>query len=492
MIKLNIRHPYLFAFSLLILTELLSFFAYFQASAQIYLLIASFLAIFFISLFSLEIGVLTAAAELIIGSKGHLFSAQLFGFPISLRLIIWTALLLASLVFIFRHGIYTSWRQYGKKYQFWPFLIILSAFISYAIFNGLNRGHALATILTDANAWLYLGLLVPILLVYGAGDLASYDRLKKTFLLAVFWLSIKTLILLFIFSHNLVVMPDIYLWVRRSGIGEITAMGGGWQRIFLQSQIYLPIAFFLILWPEIKRLSKNTFKNKLITIGALSILLAVIIISMSRSFWLAFVCAGVIGSILSWQLVWKSYLKVLAYSSVALLAAMLLIVIIVKFPYPDPEAGLSAAALAARLDLNSNEAALASRWSLLPNLWQAIKQAPITGQGFGATVGYYSQDPRILAQHPDGWYTSYAFEWAYLDTWLKLGFLGLLAYLGWLFYLFFRLWQQGQAPDGEKYRALAISLLFLMIVNIFTPYLNHPLGLGFLLFSSCFIRKNPL
>ena len=171
---------------------------------------------------------------------------------------------------------------------------------------------------------------------------------------------------------------------------------------------------------------------------------------------------------------------------------MLLIVIIVKFPYPDPEAGLSAAALAARLDLNSNEAALASRWSLLPNLWQAIKQAPITGQGFGATVGYYSQDPRILAQHPDGWYTSYAFEWAYLDTWLKLGFLGLLAYLGWLFYLFFRLWQQGQAPDGEKYRALAISLLFLMIVNIFTPYLNHPLGLGFLLFSSCFIRKNPL
>ena len=240
-------------------------------------------------------------------------------------------------------------------------------------------------------------------------------------------------------------MPDIYLWVRRSGIGEITAMGGGWQRIFLQSQIYLPIAFFLILWPEIKRLSKNTFKNKLITIGALSILLAVIIISMSRSFWLAFVCAGVIGSILSWQLVWKSYLKVLAYSSVALLAAMLLIVIIVKFPYPDPEAGLSAAALAARLDLNSNEAALASRWSLLPNLWQAIKQAPITGQGFGATVGYYSQDPRILAQHPDGWYTSYAFEWAYLDTWLKLGFLGLLAYLGWLFYLFFRLWQQGQA-----------------------------------------------
>ena len=50
------------------------------------------------------------------------------------------------------------------------------------------------------------------------------------------------------------------------------------------------------------------------------------------------------------------------------------------------------------------------------------------GRGFGATVTYQTRDPRILADNGSGEYTTYAFEWGWLDIWLKLGIFGLAAY----------------------------------------------------------------
>lgn len=491
MLALKPRHPYFFMLILILLTELLSFTAYFLPAWQIYLLAAALIAVFLLSLYSLEAGLLIAVTELVIGSKGHLFSAAIGSFPVSLRLVIWLALMLASLIFISRRGWKTSWQQFGQVFRFWPFLLALSFFILLAFIQGWSQSHMLAEIMADGNAWFYLTLIVPILLVYSRSSSEARQRLGQVFLTAVIWLSFKTLALLFIFSHNLVIMPDIYLWVRRSGIGEITAMGGGWQRIFIQSQVYAPIAFFLTLWPLVTQTRRSRW-YLVARLTILSLLLSVIVVSMSRSFWLAFAVAALVAVVWNWWGQWARWVRVILYSGVAMLGALLLIFLVVKFPYPDPQAGLSADALAARLDFSGNEAALASRWALLPQLWQEIQEAPILGQGFGATVSYYSQDPRVLAQNPDGWYTTYAFEWAYLDTWLKLGLLGLLPYLGWLFYLLFNLMQAERGRLNSLYPALGAGLLFLLVVNIFTPYLNHPLGLSFVLFSSCFIRKNSL
>ncbi|MDD2680839.1 MAG: O-antigen ligase family protein [Patescibacteria group bacterium] len=485
------RYPYLFALSLIILVELLSFLAYFYPGIQLYLLALSLLAVFILSLYSLEAGLLLALIELVVGSKGHLFSAEIFAFPVSLRLMIWSALLLASLVYFYRQGFINTWHKKIKVYEFWPWLGALVIFIAFAVLRGLLFSPSWSLVLADVNAWLYLALIIPLLLAYNPGDRNQASRLKKYFLLAVLWLSFKTLFLLFVFSHNLVIMPDLYLWVRRSGIGEITAMGGGWFRIFIQSQIYLPIALFLVLFPAVKaKIGSRAQLFRLVFL--LAIFLAVIVISMSRSFWLALGVSGLIAAVVSWRLAWSLYFKALAYILVSALMAMLIIFVVIKFPLPGNNYDVRFTALSERLEVNTDEAALASRWSLLPNLWQAIKKDPILGQGFGASVSYYSQDPRVLANNPDGWYTTYAFEWAYLDTWLKIGILGTLAFVSWLIYLIIALWQYSRSQKSELYFALAASLLFLMIVNIFTPYLNHPLGLGFLLFSSCFFRKNSL
>jgi len=484
------RYPYFFAFALILLVELFSFTAYFLPSIQPFLLAASFVAVFLISIFSLENGLLIAITELVIGSKGHLFSYDIFGFPVSLRLVIWAALMTASLVFVIRKGFRNSWKIYGQPFRYWRYLLIFVLFIVIAIIQGLARNFDFTTVLSDANAWLFLSLIIPILIVYGSGDKAKLTRLQSIFFLALGWLCFKTLILLYIFSHNLNIMPDVYLWVRRSGIGEVTAMGGGWQRVFIQSQIYAPIAYFLLLWPAIKS-EKLNWRHRLALGTALSVLLAVIIISMSRSFWLAFGASGALMAVFSWRSAWRRYARALAYVAASALGAALIIFIAVKFPFPNPNAGLSADALAERLNLAGDEAALASRWSQLPNLWTEIKEAPLLGQGFGATVSYFSQDPRVLANNPDGWYTTYAFEWAYLDTWLKLGLIGLLSYLLLLIIVLAGLLRRKE-DDKDISLALGGGLLFLMIVNIFTPYLNHPLGLGYLLFCSCYLSKKLL
>jgi len=213
---------------------------------------------------------------------------------------------------------------------------------------------------------------------------------------------------------------------------------------------------------------------------------------MSRSFWLAFAFTAGVMAVISFRKKISLYLKALVYTGAALGLSLLLILVVVKFPYPNPQTGLSAAALSARLDFSSGEAAISSRWSLLPNLWQSINDSLFWGKGFGASVSYFSQDPRVLSLNPSGWYTTYAFEWAYLDTWLKLGLFGLIAYFAWLIVLIVDLLKKMREHGKMLPAAILAGLIFLMVVNIFTPYLNHPLGFGFLIFSSCFIKKNPL
>jgi len=118
----------------------------------------------------------------------------------------------------------------------------------------------------------------------------------------------------------------------------------------------------------------------------------------------------------------------------------------------------------------------------LPVMWHEIKKAPLLGFGYGKTITYKSSDPRVLQNNPDGQYSTYAFEWGYLSLWLKFGILGLLTYLTLFLTAIYRgllKWRQGNNLAG----VLSLGLLVLLVVNFFTPYLDHPLGIGYLLLT---------
>jgi O-antigen ligase len=172
----------------------------------------------------------------------------------------------------------------------------------------------------------------------------------------------------------------------------------------------------------------------------------------------------------------------------SVLMAFFIIYFVSIIPYPSK--GEFNADFIERVSGNKDEPALASRWSLLPVLLKEIKKEPFLGQGYGATVTYFSQDPRILQNNPTGEYTTYAFEWGYLDLWLKIGLFGLLVYLVLIFSLIKRALILGSQKNNFILLGLSTALVFLALTNFFTPYLNHPLGIGILIIGACLIQEN--
>ena len=214
-----------------------------------------------------------------------------------------------------------------------------------------------------------------------------------------------------------------------------------------------------------------------------AIFLSATLISFSRSFWLALVGAFIFGLIYVWlYLGFKKCLAAFLRIIMAGILSFVFIYLIAIFPYP--QVGAFNADFLSRVS-NGGESAISSRWSLMPVLLKEIKREPFLGQGYGATVTYKSSDPRVLQDNPGGLYTTYAFEWGYLDLWLKIGILGLLSYL----LLLFILLKNSLKKENLNYLnlGLGLGLIFISLTHIFTPYWNHPLGFGFLIIASCLI-----
>lgn len=471
-----------------LLLEAISLFGFkYQGLGVAFFFIIAFLATA-LSVYKLEYGLFFVLTELIIGSKGYLFYLSLSeGRLLSLRLVVWS---LFMLVFLVRFAL--QLKKFGRQSQYWrniknfsllkPFLFLAGTVII-GLLTAVIYKNELLNIFLDFNGWLYFALLIPLIALK-----PSRRLLSLAFLAGSIWVSLKTLILLSMFAHDAAgIGPLAYSWLRKTLVGEMTS-AGGWNRVFIQSQIFPAIAYFFLAFrlSALKRCKELLQPLNLSILFVLGLFFATVIISLSRSFWVGFAAAyGVSLFLLVIQKEWRRSLKMMAILLASAGLGLLLIFVI----SPRGAATQLDDRLAERVS-NQGEAALASRWALLPEIFSEIKRNPIIGQGFGATVTYYSSDPRILAIEPSGRYTTYAFEWGYLDIWLKLGVLGLAAYF-WLFYVLSRAaWRAKREQKDDVYLALIAAWTFLITVHMFTPYLNHPLGIGFIIASSCLIRTN--
>ncbi|MBD3251048.1 glycosyltransferase [Candidatus Uhrbacteria bacterium] len=412
------------------------------------------------------------ALELLIGSKGALF--QLWGWPgaISLRMMLFGTFFIGWFGQFVIHGNIKQLIHQLSKRLGWMLLGV-------AIFYGFVRGYFVGneSLISDGNAWIYILLLIPVI------DLASrYPKQLKEDVVPVLlagpiWLATKTFVLEYFFAHGFKsVATEVYLWVRRTGVGEVTLVTGNAFRIFMQSYIFaLPAFLFGTSWMLSRRVSNNEYRISKCypwMIAAFGILG----ISLSRSIWMG-CAAGLL--VLAWFYrtrlfsSWKSYLHIVGSGVIALI----LIVIAIQFPLPKIDYTDLGALFGSRA--STGDAASVSRWNLLPAVWNKIQEQPMLGHGFGATVTYQTEDPRILAQQPDGMYTTYAFEWGWLEHWVKFGVLGFLIVI----YLVYRLIRRAmQAGDASWITyGVTASLIGISVVHVFSPYLNHPLGIGALL-----------
>lgn len=467
--------------------EALSLGGFFWPILNQLIFVALSLLVLVLSIYRLPYGLLLVLLELVVGSKGYLFYWPLNESSLlSLRLTIWSifmAVFAVKFVFqIYKQRAQAPYWLNIKNFIFLRPVLFLGGTIVLGLVSALIYKHLILDIFFDFNAWLYFLLIIPLVSLG-----INRRQLTIIFLGSSIWLSIKTLILLAVFSHNFFLAPSVYSWLRKTLVGEMT-ITSGWSRVFIQSQIFPIIAYFFLLLKVPREKIFSYFRKPLawLNILLLSLFMSTVIISLSRSFWVGFAGALAIIALVIWSKQgFKSALKLLLPIIISLLISILFIFLV----SPRSAPAQLEERLVERVS-EKGEAAVASRWALLPELIREIGKNPISGQGFGAQVTYYSQDPRVLAQDASGLYTTYAFEWGYLDIWLKIGLIGLIAYLWWLYLIIKRAWLNYRLSAQTIYVGLIASLVFLAIINIFTPYLNHPLGIGFIIVASCLIPKD--
>lgn len=437
---------------------------------------------------SFETGIYIAITELLIGSQGYLFYYDLGTFKISIRIGIFLILCL-----FFLYNVYKTRKIKFFEYSLKKYYIFFGILILWGIIAALIYKQPLKNIFLDVNAYFYFFYIV--IFLQGITTKKHLQKILQISIASLITLTLHSLALLYIFSHTIVPwMRPLYKWTRDNRIGEIVRpfIESNFHRIFFQHQIYAILGFIILT--TLFFLYKEIRQNKKAYIGILVLdatCLSVTLLSFSRSFWVGMLLSGIIilGFIIAkYKKHFKNYLRIFIESIGIIILALLLIFISINFPYPSQGYISSGDVFKNRLNF-TDEAAISSRWSLLPVLTNEASNHLILGQGFGKEITYQAKDPRILTEkNPQGWYTTYAFEWGYLDIILKIGLLGLGVYL----YLLRKIFDQGWhvykklAQGYEKYTILGLLIAFigLLIIHVFTPYINHPLGIGYIVLIS--------
>ncbi len=473
-------------FLYIILIELLSLFAFLVPAFMPFAFITIFLVTLILSFQNLKYGLYILFIELIIGSLGYLFWWDLGSFKISIRIALWLALMFAwflKLLFqLYKQKNFSAFKNIFNKNL--KYFYILFIFIILGLVNAYFRGNNLKDTFFDFNAWIFFLLIFPISEAFH--EKKDINILIKVLSAGIFWVALKTFILLFVFSHNFSFLPELYRWIRDTRVGEITRFDSGFVRIFFQSHIYFIPAFFYAFYRIfIKFKESGKFRNILIYFAYLTCFLSIIILGYSRSNWLGFL----FGLFLFFIFLFyeknklKNIFKLLITFILSGIFSLIFISLIINFPLPNIKNNLNALSLVGdRASQVSSEAGASSRWNLLPVLWKEIKSSPIIGKGFGRNVTYISDDPRVREQNLDGIYKTYAFEWGWLDIWLKLGFFGLIAYLLLLFNIIQKTFEIIKENSQNKifFISFLIGLFSIIAIHFFSPYLNHPLGIAYL------------
>jgi O-antigen ligase len=460
--------------------------AVFQSSWSTVAVLVLALAAFATSLWRMEVGLTVAFAELFANSHGHLIDGTINGFVVSSRMAVFVGVMAGYVIRVLLRRSSVAWREE----RLWAFFPLLLAVVGGMAVGWAHNDHG--KVFADANAYFYLAYLLPILSV-------TWDGTTRRLLLQVFaasasWVGVVTLGLLYIFTH----FPEwllgrVYEFVRDTRTGELTKMRGHIFRIFLQAQLSdLVLLFLTIPFLFLKDLTKKTWWQTFVVFTGC---IAVILLSLSRSFWIGIMAATLV--YLDWLVryvkpSWRDFGRGVGMALGAGTTAMILLVGVVLFPYPyRVGAAGDLTGLFTSRATDVSDVAVSSRWKLLGPLLDEIKESPLEGKGFGEEVTFQTDDPRVRAFFPDGTWTTYSLEWGWLELWLKMGLLGPLAFAFLFGWYVWRLWPGLGGERGWLAVGLLASVVSVFAIHIFSPYLNHPLGLGLLLFVLPFLNPKP-
>lgn len=445
-------------------------------------------AAFMITQRSLVWGLAFAMLEIFVGGHGHMIDVSLGGTMLGIRQGIFLAVMAGTLYHIVVHRVRpTMVIERDLPFVFLALAIVLGSLIGFV-------HHPFGDVFDDMNSYATFAYVLPLSMIVWTQE--AKRVLLWTFALGATWVAMSSLILLFAFTHLEVQgIWALYGFVRDARLAEVTLLSGpAWLvnllptgpwyfRVFEQGQ-FTVMMFTLLLCGALVFVARD-WKTRLWIAAPLALMAAVDIGGQSRSFWLGLLfSASVLGLVsLRERVGFREICRMKAVGTLALVVALLGLWMLVVSPIPA-RPDLTKSSYYKGQNDPTRDLAVSSRWNLLGPMMTEIGRDPLWGSGFGTTVTFLSDDPRLKAINETGEWTTYRFEWGYQDIWLKMGIPGLLAFLFFLATILRAAYRS--VVDREETRWISVSLacgiLALFVTHIFSPYLNHPLGLGFMLF----------
>lgn len=434
------------------------------------------LAMFALAYRNLSVALLIAFFEALTFGHGRLFAVDVAGFSISLRMAIFGAIMAATVIAYAR----------GNRPRFtadmWPLVLVVIALV---VAQGVGfAAQPFGAALDDGNGYWSLAYVVPASMIVWGQE--QKRRALVMFSASAAVLAGMTIAAWFAFTHlDAAGIGRLYTFVRDARLFEVTLLSGDafaatlgtfdWYfRVFGPSQIVVPA--WLLLFSALAFSSDKGLRVR--TFAASVPMWAAFLMSGSRSFMLAFAVAAAAAFCVSvWR--WGSVKKVATFTGLTAVAVTAALAVMWTLVVVPPRPDIRNSPFYRGDDGDIRNLAVSSRWNLLTPLLEEIAASPIAGQGFGASLTYISDDPRIRAINPDGRYTTYRFEWGVFDIWLKMGILGLLGFVWWTASLVRRGIALVIAGDEHAWLGVGVAavVLFFFGVHVFTPFLNHPIGL---------------
>lgn len=444
------------------------------------------LATFAMSCRSLSWGLAIALLEIMIGGHGHLIDIS-FGMTIGLRLGIFAAVMMGVLY----HLVVKMVRPTFVFERDVPIFTILGAVILGSMIGMLN--NPLDQVFDDANAYVTLLYLLPVAMIVWTNE--AKRMLLWTFALGATWVAGSSLFLLYYFTHsNADAIWAMYRFIRDARLAEVTLLSGpSWLvatlpngpwffRVFEPAQAFVML-FTFVLCAMVCYVAK-TWRTRLAIVFPLALMFAVDLSGQSRSFWLGMIAGGVVFA-LAVLYERPSAREVIRMKATAILAVCIAVVtmwVAIVLPLPT-RPNLSDSPYYKGQDDDTRGLAVSSRWNLLTPMVETIREAPVFGSGFGTTVTFISDDPRVRAMNASGEWTTYRFEWGFHDIWIKMGLFGLLAFAWYVFSVLRAATRAIRQKEETRWLtvSLAVGIVAIFASHAFSPYLNHPIGLGFMI-----------
>lgn len=379
--------------------------------------------------------------ELVLGGSGRLIT---FGSFFSIRYI----LFFITVLYFILNCIFNNYKI--KKNMFYFDIILFFYVFTFAIANGIFSGYEIADVIKSSQGYLYLLIYFPISLL-----IDNIQKSKQIFRIIINCAVVLSLVSITIFVIYYFDSTKYSLFtpiLDKLDYGYI-AYRGGLPAVFLKTSPFIAISFVLLLVHYINLKKERNLVNTL----KLSILLFGIIATMSMGIWI-----GTFVGILLTILLAKGKNKVFGLA---------IVILLMGFAYYLSSDYISAS-ITNRLSSNDSSFIIKlDQFFMLVKNW--INRL-IFGNGFGIEITFLTE----LGKR-----TMINFELFWLQLLVNMGLIGFVIYLKIFIksiYYSFKKNNSISFKDSLHIKSLIIGLVVLVIISSVNPFLNNPIGIGYL------------